>query len=137
MARKAVWIVSILLLLNTGGLGVYNGITELHDAKTVLQRSVTVGVLIYGVLGLMGAVALVLRRPSAVWLSIVWAIVVTYVASTAALAYAGDDASTGGAIAAGLGAALIGALVVWCAWDATRPASLAERLHQSPSGSQR
>jgi len=31
MAWKAAWILSILLLVNTGGLGVYNGVTELSD----------------------------------------------------------------------------------------------------------
>jgi hypothetical protein len=137
MARKAAWIVSILLLLNTGGIGVYNGITELPDARTALQKSVTIGVFIYGVLGLTGAVALVLRKRSAVWLTILWSVVIVYVASTAALAYAGEDASVLGAISGGLGAALVGALVVWCARVVTRPASLAERVQQSPSSSSR
>src|SRR5690349_148581 len=137
MARKSAWIVSILLLLNTGGIGVYNGITELPEAGTALQKSVTIGVLIYGLLGLIAALALVLRRRSAVWLTVGWSVVITYVASTAALAYGGNDASVGGAVAGGLGAALIGALVVWCARVVTRPASLAERLQQSPSGSPR
>ena len=136
MARKAVWIVSILLLLNTGGLGLYNGVSELSDAHTLLQRSVTTGVLIYGVLGLAAAVTLMMRSPLAVWLAVGWAIVITYVASTAALAYAGADASVGGAVAGGLGAALIGIGVVWCARVVTRPATLQERLH-APPGLQR
>jgi hypothetical protein len=37
MARKAAWIVAILLLLNTGVLGVYNGLGELSEARTPLQ----------------------------------------------------------------------------------------------------
>jgi hypothetical protein len=136
MTRKVAWIVSILLLLNTGGLGLYNGLSELSDAHTPLQRSVTTGVLIYGILGLAAAVTLMMRRPVAVWFSIGWAIVITYVASTAALAYSGADASVGGALAGGLGAALIGIGVVWCARMVTRPATLQERLH-APSGVQR
>lgn len=133
MARKAAWIVSILLLLNTGGLGLYNGLSELSDAHTSLQRSVTVGVLIYGILGLTAAAALMVRSPTAVWISAGWAVVVTYVASTASIAYAADDASVGGAVAGGLGAALIGVFVVWCARAVTRPATLHERLHATSS----
>ena len=129
MGRKAAWILSVLLLLNTGVIGVYNGITELSQAITPLQRSVTVGVLIYGIFGLAGAIALIARRPSAVWLASAWTAVVTYVASTAALAYAGDDATVGGSVAAGVGAALIGLGVVWCARAVTRPASLHDRVH--------
>jgi hypothetical protein len=115
MARKAAWIVAILLLLNTGVLGLYSGLGELSEARTPLQRSVTGGVLMYGVLGLAAAVALFVRHRWSVPLSIGWAVVVTYVASFAALAYAGEDATIGGAIAGGVGAALIGAFVVWCA----------------------
>ena len=136
MGRKAAWIVSILLLLNTGGIGIYNGVTELPDARTPLQRSVTTGVLIYGVLGLAGAAALIVRNRSATWLTAAWAAVVTFVASAAGPAYAGADASLGGALAGGIGAALIGVFVVWSARVATRPASLHERL-QTSSGDPR
>lgn len=131
MARKAAWLLSILLLLNTGGLGLYNGVTELSQANTPLQRSVTGGVLAYGVFGIAAAAALIGRWPIAVWLAAIWAVVITYVASTAAIAYAGDDASVGGALAGGMGAALIGLLVVWCARTVTRPASLHDRVHAS------
>ena len=132
MARKAAWIVAILLLLNTGGLGIYSGVTELSDAHTPLQRSVTGGVLIYGLFGLAAAAALIVRHRWAVPLTGVWAVVVTYVASAAAPAYAPADATIGGAVAGGLGAALIGVFVVWCARTVTRPASLQERLHAAP-----
>ena len=115
MARKAAWIVALLLLLNTGVLGVYDGLTELSDARTPLQRSVTGGVLIYGILGLAAAVALFVRHRWAVPLSIAWGIVITYVASAAAPAYAGDEATIGGTIAGGVGAGLIAVFVVWCA----------------------
>ena len=133
MARKAAWIVAILLLLNTGGLGLYNGVSELADARTTLQRSVTIGVLTYGVLGLSAAAALIVRHRWAVPLSIGWAIVVTYVASTAALAYGGPDESVTAAVGGGLGAALIGIFVVWCARMVTRPATLQERMHAPPN----
>jgi hypothetical protein len=128
MARKTAWILSILLLLNTGVLGLYNGVSELSDAGTPIQKSVTIGVLVYGVLGLAAALALVARHASALWLSIGWAVVVTYVAGMAPIAYGGADATVGGAIAGGIGAALIGLGVVWCARTITRPASLHDRV---------
>ena len=133
MARKAAWIVAILLLLNTGGLGLYNGVSELADARTALQRSVTIGVLIYGVLGLAAAAALIVRHRWSVPLSVGWAIAVTYVASTAALAYGGPDESVSAVVGGGLGAVLIGIFVVWCARMVTRPATLQERMHAPPN----
>lgn len=122
MAKKVWWILSVLVLVASGGLGLFNGVSELSDALTPFQRSVSTGVLIYGIFGVAGAVALIARRRSAVWLTAAWAIVVTFVASTAAHAYAGEDATLVGAIAGGLGTALIGLGVVWCARSVTRSA---------------
>ena len=133
MGRKATWIVAILLLLNTGALGLYNGVSELSDALTPLQKSVTVGVLIYGLLGLAGTATLIVKHRYAVPISAAWAIVVTYVAFAAPLAYGGEDATLAGAIAGAIGAGIIGLLVVWCARAVTRPATLHERLHGPPS----
>jgi len=130
MGRKAVWIVAILLLFNTGLVGFYNGVTEFAEAHTPLQKSVTAGVFVYGIFGLSAAVALLVRHRWSVPLSAVWAVVVTYVASTAALAYAGEDATIGAAISAGVGAGLIGLFVVWCAREATRQTIVQDR----PSG---
>jgi hypothetical protein len=73
------------------------------------------GVLIYGALGLAAAAALFVRHRWSVPLSIGWAVVITYVASAAAPAYAGKDATIGGTIVGGIGAGLIGVFVVWCA----------------------
>ena len=131
MARKVAWILSVLVLANTGAIGVYDGLTELSDARPALQRSVTVVVLMYGVFGIAALVALIARHRSAMWLTIAWAVVVTYVASTAVIAYGGDDASVGGAVGAGLGAAVVALGVVWCARLITRPASLHDRMHTS------
>ncbi|HUQ84241.1 MAG TPA: hypothetical protein VM076_24025 [Gemmatimonadaceae bacterium] len=128
MRRRVAWILSILLLLNTGLIGLYNGVTELPDAHTPLQQSVTIGVLTYGVLGTAAAIALIARHRSAFWLSIGWAIVVSYVATAATIAYGGADAPIGGAIAGGIGAALIGVGVVWCARTVTRKATLHDRV---------
>ena len=130
MGRKAAWIVAILLLLNTGLVGFYNGVREFSEAHTPLQKSVTAGVFIYGIFGLSAAVALFVRHRWSVLLSAVWAVVVTYVASTAALAYEGEEATIGAAITAGVGAGLIGVFVVWCARVVTRPTIVPDR----PSG---
>jgi hypothetical protein len=120
VVRKAAWIVSIFLLLNTGVLGMFSGVNDLADAGTPLQRSVTYGVITYALLGLAAAGALLVRHRSARWLTVGWATVVTYVASAAGPAYAGADASMAGAISGGIGAALVGALVVWATRVSTR-----------------
>jgi hypothetical protein len=132
MGRKVAWIVSILLLLTTAATGLYSGVNDLAYAKTALQKSVTYCVLLYAIVALAAAGSLVARHRTAVWLSAAWAVIVTYVASTASLAYGGDDVTLGAAIAAGVGAALVGALVIWCARVAIRPASLSERLQAAP-----
>lgn len=122
MGRRIAWILSTLVLVTTGVLGLYDGISDLAGVQTPLQRSVTFGVILYGALGLIAAAALLLRRRSAVWLAAAWALVVTYVASTAAIAYAGDSVTLGAALASGVSTALIGAGVVWTAAKVRRTA---------------
>lgn len=129
MGRKVAWIFAILVLLSTGAAGFFNGVNEISQAVTRVQHSVTIGVFLYGIFGIAAAVALIARHGSAVKLTSAWAVVVTYVASVASLAYAGDEATIGGAIAGGVGAAIIGIGIVWCARVATRPASLHDRVH--------
>jgi len=53
MGRKIAWVLSLALLLFTGVVGIYNGITERSTGATTLQKSVTAGVFLYGVLGLI------------------------------------------------------------------------------------
>jgi hypothetical protein len=118
--RRIGWWLTLLMLLVSGLLGIASGLHDLGDVHTELQRSVTIGVLLYGVLGLAAAIAMVTRRRAAVWLAALWGIVVTYVASTAALAYAGSGATVGGAVASGVAAALIAMGVVWGARAAAR-----------------
>jgi membrane associated rhomboid family serine protease len=118
MGRSIARLVAILLLVVTGLLGVYNGVIERSDVETPLQASVNAGVLLYGVLGLVGTYGALRRRRWVVWSVTAWAILITYVSGTAALAFAGADAGIVGAVSAAVGAALIGAFVVW----AVRPA---------------
>jgi len=128
MARKVAWILSILLLLNIGAIGLYHGLRQLSNVHTPLQQSVTIGMLSYGVLGLAAAAALIARHGSALWLATAWAIFVTYVATVAPIAYGGSKVPMGGVIAGGVGAALIGIGVVWCTHKVTRPATLHDRV---------
>jgi hypothetical protein len=126
MGRTIAWVLSTLVLLTTGALGLYSGIADLSGARTPLQWSVTVGVVVYGLLGLLGGAALALRKGSALALTAAWAVVVTYVAATAALAYGGPNVPLSAPISGGIGAALVGAGVVWTAANLARtPASTA------------
>jgi hypothetical protein len=123
MGRNIAWVLSLALLLCSGALGVYNGITEWSGADTLLRKSVTGGVFLYGVFGLIAAVLLYQRRRWSVATSIVWGVLVTYVPGAATIAYGGQEASLGSAIAASGGAALIAVAVVWTAKVVTRDAA--------------
>ncbi len=122
--RRVGLILSIAMLFVSGALGLLNSVGELSQTLTPLQRSVSIGVLVYGIAGVAGGIALVARHPSAIWLAAIWGVAVTYVSSLAAIAYAGADATLVGAIASGIGAALIAAGVVWAARLATRPSPI-------------
>jgi hypothetical protein len=119
--RRVGLVLAIATLFVSGALGLLNGVRELSQTLTPLQRSVSIGVLVYGIAGVAGGIALVARHPSAIWLAAIWGVAVTYVSSLAAIAYAGADATLVGAIAAGIGSALIAAAVIWAARLATRP----------------
>jgi len=125
MGRTIAWVLSTLVLLTTGAIGLYSGIADISGARTPLQWSVTIGVIVYGVLGLLGGAALALRKRPALALAAAWAVVVTYVASTAAVAYGGADVPLSAPISGGIGAALVGAGVVWTAARLARPLATA------------
>jgi hypothetical protein len=118
MARKIVWFLAVGILLFTGALGLYNGVTERSGAGTALQKSVTAGVFLYGMLGLAGAAGMIARRRWSVWVIAAWGVTCTYVASVAVIAYAGNDASVVGSLMAGFASALIALAVVWTARSA-------------------
>jgi FtsH-binding integral membrane protein len=123
MGRTVAWILSLALLVFTGCVGVYNGITEWGESETPLQHSVTIGVLLYGVFGLISAYGLFKRKRWSVATTIVWAVMVTYVPGTAVMAYAGQDAGPGSAIAASAASALLALGVIWTANAVTRSAA--------------
>jgi hypothetical protein len=120
MGRKIGWYVSIAVLLLTSALSLLNEPGEFKTATTALQMSVTVGGLAHAIVGLAAAAALIRKAPAARWLTLLWTLIVAYVSSTASIAYGGDDATIAGAIAGGLGAALIGLAINWCARVITR-----------------
>ena len=128
--RRVGWALSLVTLFLSGALGLFNGVRELTDVLTPLQRSVSTGVLAYGILGVVAGVALAARHPSSAWLVAMWGVVVTYVASFAAIAYAGADATVVGAVASGIGSALIAAGVIWAARASTRRTPALQAGHQ-------
>jgi hypothetical protein len=104
----------------TGVIGVYNGVTEWKDAVTPLQKCVTAGVILYGVLGIPGAVGLILRKRWTLPVVLLWGVIVTFVPGAAVLAYA-PDGTWGAALPASISAALVAAGVAWATRTVTRP----------------
>ena len=119
IGHTTAWIVSLVLLLLTGVLGVYNGLTEWGEGTSVWQHSVTVGVFVYGLLGLVSAYGLFRRQRWALPAVIVWAVVITYVPGVAVMA--DGDGTLGAAIAASASTALIALGVIWTTKVMTRP----------------
>jgi hypothetical protein len=115
LARRIGFWLALLVLSSTGVLGLYNGVTEWGNWETRLQMSVSVGVILYGVLGIVAATGLVRRTRWSAGAALAWGIVVTYVGGVAAVAYAGADASVMGGASAALASGLIAWGVVWTA----------------------
>jgi len=120
VARKVAWVVSLCVLAVLGCLGVFNGLNEWGEGETPLQRSVPVGVLLYGILGIITAYGLFRRERWTIWPAIGWAIAVSYVPGVAVMAYGGEDAILVSAIAASAGSALIALGVIWTVKVSTR-----------------
>ena len=123
--KKVGRFVAIALLLVTGVLGLREGVPSLRQDLTPLQHTVTVAVLLYGVLGTVGAYGLVRARPWIVPVTIAWAVATTYAATVASFAFhdpalreSGTRIGTASAFAF---CALMSALVVWVARKALRP----------------
>jgi hypothetical protein len=126
--RKFMWVVAIALLLLTGGVGIMNGIREWDDPTSLLQRTVTVGVLLYGVLGLSGGIGLALRKPWSVGVAAGWAVAVTYAASVASFAFHDPSFSQSGTLVGTLVAFIVTALIGWFVVRTARVATRAPTL---------
>ena len=119
MGRKIAWFVSLAVLAITGVLGVYNGTREWGEGRTAFQHSVTVGVLVYGISGLIALYGLWRRRRWSLLPAAVWAICVIYVPGVAVMAY-DKEAGLGSALAASGASGLIALGVMWTANVMTR-----------------
>jgi hypothetical protein len=115
--RRIAWLLSLGLLLFTGVVGIYNGITEWSGAHTLLQKSVIGGVFLYGVFGLATIYGLLRSRRRSVWSAIIWGVFVAYVPGAAVIGFGGAQAYWSSAIAASVASALIAAAVVWAVRD--------------------
>jgi hypothetical protein len=111
--RRIFWVLSLLVLLVTGVLGLYSGITERGQAEDALQLSIAYGVVAYGILGVAAAVGLLFRKRWTLAVCVAWGVIVTYVASMAAFAYAPDEATIVSGVSAGIATALIVVGVLW------------------------
>jgi len=99
-----------LFVLLTGGLGIWNGVRELDQAAELLQRVATATELTYGVLGILGGIALHERRRWARPVVAGWGVAL---ASTGALApVAWGEGGLGASLATGGVTALLAGLVV-------------------------
>jgi FtsH-binding integral membrane protein len=126
MGRKVAWVLSLGLLLFTGVVGIYNGLTEWGEGRGPLQHSVTIGVFVYGIFGLASAYGLIRRQRWSMRTVIVWTVAVTYVPGVAVMAYAEEDALLGSAIAASVGSLLIAFGVLWTTNVMTRRQSISQ-----------
>lgn len=120
IARRIAWVLSLGLLLVTGGLGIREGITERSNGGTALQKSVTIGVFLYGVFGLLTAYGLFRRRSWSVSTAMVWGLVITYVPAAAIIGYGGEPTPVGSVIAASGVTGLLALGVIWSAHMVTR-----------------
>jgi hypothetical protein len=77
--------VFILVISALGGL---NGLDGLSNDGTVLQRSVPIASVFYGVCGIMAAVGVLMKRAWSFPLAILWAVATTYTGSVASIAWA-------------------------------------------------
>jgi peptidoglycan/LPS O-acetylase OafA/YrhL len=126
MGRRVAWVLSLGLLLFTGVVGIYNGLTEWGEGRTLSQQSVTAGVFLYGGLGLITAYGLFRRKKWSVGTAIAWGIAITYVPGVAVMSYGGEDAILSSAIVASAASALIALGVVWTAKVMTRERRVTE-----------
>ena len=114
MARTVARIVGALVLIGTSCLGGYNAIDEWNEPVTLLQRSVSVGSVIYAFVGLVAGFGLLLRRQWSFAVTVFWGAVVAYTGTAAVVAY--DPGATLSSVLAAFGlCVLIGLIVAWLA----------------------
>jgi hypothetical protein len=117
-SQRVQQVVGCVLLLVCGGIGLWNVVQEWGQGATFWQRSVTVAVGIYAVLGVVGGAALAFRKRWSLPFAIGWALASVYAAGTSVMSYGGGDLVS--VLSAFLGAGAVCGLVVWCTDRATR-----------------
>jgi hypothetical protein len=131
--KKAGWILAIALLLVSAYAGITESFSQLGDGDTMLQRSVTYAVALYGVLGVVGAVGLARRRPWSVTVIVAWGVATLYAATIASFAFSDPTFSQSdtikGTVAAFASVAVVCGLVVWAARSNMRVPSSGETGH--------
>jgi peptidoglycan/LPS O-acetylase OafA/YrhL len=124
--KKTMWIVTILLLLALGGIGLNNSLREWDDATSAWQRTVQVAVALYGVSALAAGVGLAMRRRWSVFATAVAVTAACCAGTVASFAYSdpafSQEGTLIGVVMAFLSTAVVGALLVWSAHVATRGA---------------
>ena len=115
IGRTVALVVSVIVLLGTGYIGVHNVIFEWREVENAFQRAVSTGGGVYGVLGLVAGVGLILGRSWGFHVAIAWAVVTTAVGTSAAIAYSDNSAWIGAGVGAFAATALATALVLWLA----------------------
>ena len=122
--KKVGRFVALALLGIFGVLGLVNGMREWGDGITALQRSVTVAVLLYGVLGLLGVLGMLRRQRWVVPVTVMWTLASMWAGSVASFAFHDprleQQGTLVGVISAGVSILLVGSFVVWMARDAVR-----------------
>lgn len=115
MMQRLARFFALLLLLFTGAAGLLNGLNQIGDRHTPLQMTVTVGVFLYGVLGLAAAVGVFARRAWRQPLIVAWGVAITYVGTVAPRAYGGPDVPLVAPLVGGAAMAVIAFVVWWAA----------------------
>jgi hypothetical protein len=112
-------VIGVLILASL--LGVRSGFDDLAVAQTALQKAVTYGGFVHGLLGLAAAAGVVAGKRWALPISAIWGLAVVLVASGATVGYGGVDVLSVATFASLGGSALIAGLVVWGVAKSVRP----------------
>jgi hypothetical protein len=120
--RRVALILSAGILLIFSALGGLNGIGELKNGGTPLQRSVPIASILYGALGLAAGAGVLFRRRWSFTVAILWALAITYTGTVASVAWAEPEQPiVASLVGAFLLCAVISGLIVWGVHAATRP----------------
>ena len=116
-ARRSRWALSAIALLVFSAVGIWNGWDEWPGAETTEQKLASLTEVGYGVLGLIGALAVYWGWAGTRLVLWIWTLCLGVTAGLAPVVWGGSPLWAG--ILAGVGAGLVGIAVIWMS---TRPA---------------